>query len=427
VPYSASVNLGSKAALARGAIRQRVIMSDKTRPGAQWYIGTILSITDFTNANPAKVTTSTNHQYASNNSVGIWGVSGMTPLWWSGAAEINGNIFTVGTITLKTFQLKGVNTSSKYDIYRGGGSTAKCVKAGCPMVINSPAHGFVNGDEVYISGVSSPSALNDSWYTITNTTANTLDLQSYNPVGLPAYTSGGTLDCRKYGCKELRFTDIYGGSRTQAATTCVTERTGAEAYTDAAPASAPVGFHYGSSSSTCPAATVTPLSSDKTALKAQIDSFVADGSTAGHIGIAWGWYTLSPNFNSLWAASSAAGAYDAQVTKVAVLMTDGDFNTAYCKGVTASDYAYSWNETINCNATNGNPFDQAKALCAAMKAKGIKIYTVGFGTDLGATAKNVLETCASDSSKFFMASNGQALQDAFAAIAVDISKLRLTK
>lgn len=44
---------------------------------------------------------------------------------------------------------------------------------------------------------------------------------------------------------------------------------------------------------------IVPLSDNKTALKNSINSYTAAGSTAGHIGIAWAWYLLSPNFRNL--------------------------------------------------------------------------------------------------------------------------------
>ncbi|MCZ9335964.1 hypothetical protein, partial [Klebsiella pneumoniae] len=78
-----------------------------------------------------------------------------------------------------------------------------------------------------------------------------------------------------------------------------------------------------------------PLTSSKTDLKDRISGFSAAGTTGGHIGTAWGWYTIAPNFNSLW-PSSAAGAYnDPNVLKAVIIMTDGEFNVTYCSGVYA--------------------------------------------------------------------------------------------
>jgi hypothetical protein len=116
--------------------------------------------------------------------------------------------------------------------------------------------------------------------------------------------------------------------------------------------------------------------------------------------------------------------------KVVILMTDGDFNTAYCNGVLARDSGPGSGGTsskIDCDATNGSSFDQARALCTAMKAKDIVIYTVGFQVGSGSVAESLMKTCASTSDHYYLPSSGAALKDAFASIGRDIMKLRLSK
>ena len=86
----------------------------------------------------------------------------------------------------------------------------------------------------------------------------------------------------------------------------------------------------------CPAAPVVPLSTDAAKLKDVIDDFSAGGSTAGHMGIQWTRYMLSPEWATFLqrkADGSAPAKYNIggvkKVRKIAVLMTDGEFNTAY--------------------------------------------------------------------------------------------------
>ncbi len=123
---------------------------------------------------------------------------------------------------------------------------------------------------------------------------------------------------------------------------CVVERTGTQKYTDAAPASDQyVMAHYtttttGSGSSkkgVCDvpaAAEALPMTSNKTTLTSKISGLTTAGSTAGHIGTAWAWYMLSPNWSSLWSSSSTPAAYGTTgVKKIAILMTDGEYNTQY--------------------------------------------------------------------------------------------------
>jgi Flp pilus assembly protein TadG len=215
---------------------------------------------------------------------------------------------------------------------------------------------------------------------------------------------------------------------------CVSERTGTEAFTDASYSTAKVGWVYQATGSgnDCIGATVRPLSSDKTKLKATIDTLSASGSTAGQIGLAWGWYTISPNWNAVFTGTSAPAAYGSDhLQKVVILMTDGAFNTGYCKGVIAKDSGTgSGNDYdhINCNATNGDAFTQAQTLCTNMKnlPHPVIIYTVGFNVGSSTAAQDLLSKCATDASHVYFPSTGTSLKVAFQQIAADLNKLRLS-
>jgi Flp pilus assembly protein TadG len=240
--------------------------------------------------------------------------------------------------------------------------------------------------------------------------------------------TGGT--CTTPGCNRFTFTSAGGGSKTQTISNCVSERTGVEAYTDAAPSVAFVGRNYPNSGNPCLTSQIVPLSSDKTTLKSKIDNLQIQGSTAGHIGLAWGWYLVSPEWGYLWPdANSRPAPYgDKDLQKVVILMTDGEFNTTYCKGVISKDSTSgsgSSSDHINCNATNGDAFDQAEALCDAMKVKGVVVYTVGFDLDSGGQSADIMEACATSSQHVYLPDNGADLKLAFKAIAQDINALRL--
>ena len=119
----------------------------------------------------------------------------------------------------------------------------------------------------------------------------------------------------------------------------MTERGGADAYTDTAPSVAPVGKNYPGSDVPCLTNQILPLSSNKTTLHNRINALTDGGSTAGHIGIAWGWYMISPNFGYLWPADSQPAPYDTlNLLKAAVIMTDGEFNTVHCNGAIAQNH-----------------------------------------------------------------------------------------
>lgn len=252
--------------------------------------------------------------------------------------------------------------------------------------------------------------------------------------GTVANGTNPTTDNPGSGYQYFKFTKKGGGGTYtyKISSSCVTERTGNDKYTDVAPntSSTRVGRHYPSTSGTCSLEnsdaevnTIQPLSSDKTMLKRRIDKLKLAGSTAGQIGTAWAWYLLSPNFNYLYPSSSAAASYTAEKNKkIAVLMTDGDYNTEYWNGVESKS---SYSADANYSPTNGTAESQAPQLCTAMKAKGIEVYTVGF--QVSSAAKTLLKNCATDESHYYDATSGESLRQSFRDIALKISTLRLSK
>ncbi len=169
--------------------------------------------------------------------------------------------------------------------------------------------------------------------------------------------------------------------------------------------------------------TVVPMTNDKQMLKDKIDDLDLGGGTAGHIGTAWAYYMLSPNWAPVVGVNSAAALYNAPKTdKIAILMTDGEYNYTYDnQGIPTSSKGSGGNANGNSSA------GQAIAICNQMKNDGIDVYTVGFALDDNQTAINTLKNCASDTSKAFLADDGEQLKAAFRAIALKISTLYLTK
>jgi Flp pilus assembly protein TadG len=214
---------------------------------------------------------------------------------------------------------------------------------------------------------------------------------------------------------------------------CVTERVGTQALTDAAPNGLDkVGRFYDSNGVCNPASptSVVPLTDDKVTLKSKIDAYRASGMTAGHLGTAWAWYMLSPNWAERVPPTSRPESYSLlteknekgqpKLRKIAVLMTDGEYNTEYCSNGVTTD-------VMSCTLPNGNSAAQAAKLCTNMKAKGIDVYTVGFELGGNNSALNLLRNCASSTTHFYEAENGEQLKQAFRDIALKISTLYLTK
>ena len=441
VPYSIGVNLGAWADNARGESVGTTAIT-----GASWAAAGSKSISRITGDSPG-VVTANGHGLATNDYVWISGVSGMT--------QINNRAYRAVRIDANRVSLQyrsggnwyALNTTSSngFNSYSYGGQIRKCTRSDCFITITSPNHGLSVGEGLQIAGVKGMTALNttnyDGLYEVLERTSKDAFVI---PVGGPAfadYSSSGSVQCGRDGCAKRVFRDAqYNRLTAFQNTTCVSERTGSEPYSDAAPGSSTyVGRNYAaperstpvrSAGNPCPAATIQPLTSNIETLTKLVNGLSITGSTAGQIGLAWGWYTVSDQFNGLWSSNTAAAYAPTKVLKAVILMTDGEFNTPYCGGVIARDAGSgSGNlfDKIACNATNGDPFDQAAQLCTNMKAKGIIVYTVGFSITEGSEAASILSTCATDTDKAFLPQSGADLSSDFQAIGRDITRLRISR
>jgi Putative Flp pilus-assembly TadE/G-like/von Willebrand factor type A domain len=228
-------------------------------------------------------------------------------------------------------------------------------------------------------------------------------------IGLAPFSSG--VNAGSAYLSRVNITGISAGN-------CTFERRStANQTTDVAPSNAlnelKVSSDVGGAG--CPNAAVVALTDDKKMLISEVTDttkYAADGSTAGHLGTAWAYYLLSPNWQNIWPGVSKPAEYkdvaDDKVKKIAVLMTDGDYNTV------GGD-----------NSQDVLSIKFAKDTCAQMKDDGIIIYTVGF--ILSNAAKATMAACASDPGKALNAENGAQLKAAFKNIANQITTLRLSQ
>ena len=196
---------------------------------------------------------------------------------------------------------------------------------------------------------------------------------------------------------------------------CVVERGGSGAVTDDAPG--PMNYASGSGSASCPDEDVLPLigRTERASVLATINGFNASGSTAGHIGTAWGWYLISPKWASFFPSGSRPDAYGTSTAKNVIIMTDGIFNTDYVSGSSGSSGGY--------DDTSYSLFQQN---CSGMRAQGINVYTIALDlTD--ARAQTELQACAGASANYFNAANSTQLRAAFVAIIAKLTKVRVSK
>lgn len=440
VPYAAGVNVGSLAAQARGPLDS----TTRSVTAASWVSGTVRTITSISRASPTTIT-SNGHGFATGDRVVLWNVQDIPAL--------NGVPYEVARISNNQFQLRTLSASNAASSYQGSSTSttksayvAKCVRSDCGLTVTVGGHGLSVNDHVRLTSMGGLAQLNEAGFRVASVSGSQLILNSTRSLGLAqtskggvSYSGGGQLMNGRDGAEWRVFSTADGYINVLPSSTCVSERVGVERYTEARPSTAYVGRSYLGSDNACPSAAITPLTASATTLKAKIDQLRKSGSTAGQIGIGWAWYMLSPNFASLFDGAGKPGEYaPSETLKVAILMTDGEFNTPFRDGVIALDAGSgsgALNTHINLNSSNGDPFIQSVELCRAMQARGVVVYTVGFdlGSDTGKpnvvdSALDVMRQCAtSEQTHFFEANSGADLKEAFRAIGRDITRLRIAR
>jgi hypothetical protein len=157
----------------------------------------------------------------------------------------------------------------------------------------------------------------------------------------------------------------------------------------------------------------------------QVSTYLASlnptGLTYHDIGLIWGARLISPT--GLFASENASAPNGDTIARHVIFMTDGEVDT--------QPYAYDAYGWAALDRRRSDPTKTAideqvtlrtEAMCSAIKAKGITVWVIAFGTDL----TTLLSDCASDG-KAFQAKNTAQLNAAFGQIAAGISQLRLTR
>jgi Flp pilus assembly protein TadG len=205
--------------------------------------------------------------------------------------------------------------------------------------------------------------------------------------------------------------------------TCAHERRGTHMFDDVSPNTATARVTQ--ANQVCPTTPVQPLTTNKAALKAMVSTLKPIGRTAGHIGLQWGQYMLSPKWKSLMPASAEPTIYNTpNVDKIMILMTDGLFNEEF------SDLAPG--SLPNFAGISEESGRLALAYCNNLKSNNVKVYTIGFDLDgifdkaQRTEAQKTLVDCASSKANFFKADSGADLTAAFKEIAKRVEAVALT-
>ena len=255
---------------------------------------------------------------------------------------------------------------------------------------------------------------------------------------------------QRYTFDNGTYTTSRNGVRTKTPktlniTNCVTERTGIQAYTDTGFSIYPAGKSYlpdpisgTDPGNSCQVQQMVPLTTSASKLTTTINAMISGGSTAGHVGIAWGWYALSPNVG-MWTGENLPAGYDkltttdtmAKVKKIMVLMTDGEYNSANANGVISnlpnvSGSGYS-TDHINMAPTNGDAYTQSNKICAAIKESGVEVYVITFQLDKTNSKRvDLVNNCATDAAHILDADK-TSLDEAFNTIANNIMTIHVAE
>lgn len=154
-----------------------------------------------------------------------------------------------------------------------------------------------------------------------------------------------------------------------------------------------------------------------------VDGLQPGGNTYHDIGMIWGTRLLSPT--GIFRNDTLTSQNGLPVARHIIFMTDGDmvpsFTVYGTYGYERGDRRVNGSSTDSGQLTNRHNA-RFLAMCAAAKARNIRVWTIGFGTAL----TTQLQTCA-DSGRAFQANDADELNEQFRIIATEIAQLRLTE
>ncbi len=179
----------------------------------------------------------------------------------------------------------------------------------------------------------------------------------------------------------------------------------------------------------CPQA-LLPLTNDRDEILDNIGDMRPWFSSGTNIaaGLAWGWRVLSPTPPFV----EGVAYNDEEWQKALILLTDGRNEVVSQSGHNVSDYTgYGYlaeqrlgtqdNETA---VTRVN--ERVAEMCDKVKAQGVRVYTITFQLS-DPDVEAIFDACATDPALHFRSPTNEQLDQAFQAIAQDLSNLRLSQ
>lgn len=174
---------------------------------------------------------------------------------------------------------------------------------------------------------------------------------------------------------------------------------------------------------------ITELTSDESILLNEIEELSPNGRTFIAPGLIWGQRSLSS------VEPFTNGSNSPRTQKAIVLMTDGDNTISVgpdnlrLHGRTIlsgqSDEIIQQNLDFRSEAKERADVI-TENICDNMKQEGIQIYTIGFGNGISDSTLRLLTECSSESDNYFVAADGEQLNQAFVTIGQQISGIILS-
>lgn len=200
-------------------------------------------------------------------------------------------------------------------------------------------------------------------------------------------------------------------------------------------------LHQNSLLSICPEdeSSILYNSGAKQALKDKIDDLVLSHGTGMDVGADWGLKTLSPSHRGIIGGdfSDRPTDFNGSNQKILVIMTDGNITgqgrprepNNPSRLTDPSQMANnphivpgSWSSTSSTDDAVG----RFKKVCEVAAQNNIMVFTIGFRIDRGGIADQLLDYCATDSSKYYFVETLDP-SEAFDGIAQSVSQLRIVR
>lgn len=181
------------------------------------------------------------------------------------------------------------------------------------------------------------------------------------------------------------------------------------------------GYKGLKSSAFCPSQASQLAEIERDEFKDQADALNPNGSTYLDLGILWGGRLISPT--GMFASNvTEPAANGAEVSRHMIFLTDGEMQPS---STIYSSYGFEYYDKRVTDDGQSRLRDRHtsrfRAICQAVRAKGIRIWVIAFGSSLNGD----LQACASPDSAF-EASSSDELNEAFQDIAKNVGELRIT-